>query len=97
MDYLPEIPENNANPRQPNTRCARIGVRTVSARMGKSKDTGAEEEIAKETKLCPIAKPLADEKLKKKLLKLTKKAAKKKQVKRGVKEVVKALRKNVKG
>uniref|UniRef100_A0A061SIH6 H/ACA ribonucleoprotein complex subunit 2 n=1 Tax=Tetraselmis sp. GSL018 TaxID=582737 RepID=A0A061SIH6_9CHLO len=61
--------------------------------MGKDK----EEPTSVPQKLCPIAKPLADEKLKKKVLKLTKKAAKKKQVKRGVKEVVKALRKNTKG
>mmetsp|Transcript_25374 Transcript_25374/g.70981 ORF Transcript_25374/g.70981 Transcript_25374/m.70981 type:complete len:148 (-) Transcript_25374:77-520(-) len=63
--------------------------------MAKSKDVAVEE--GSSSKLCKIANPLADEKLKKKLLKLTKKAAKKKQVKRGVKEVVKALRKDVKG
>ncbi|KAL4432790.1 hypothetical protein ABPG77_008116 [Micractinium sp. CCAP 211/92] len=49
------------------------------------------------TQLCPIAKPLADDKLAKKALKLAKKAAKRKQIKRGVKEVIKAIRKKVKG
>ncbi|KAK9823969.1 hypothetical protein WJX72_006706 [[Myrmecia] bisecta] len=59
---------------------------------------GTEERVfVRPTKLAPIAKPLADDKLCKKVLKLAKKAAKKKQIKRGVKEVVKALRKNVTG
>eukprot|EP00873_Tetraselmis_striata_P007201 jgi/Tetstr1/427465/TSEL_001764.t1 len=67
--------------------------------MGKSKKgaEASEDAPAAAKKMCAIAQPLADDKLKKKVLKLAKKAAKKKQVKRGVKEVVKALRKNVKG
>lgn len=54
-------------------------------------------EVAANSAISVIAKPLADEKLCKKVLKLAKKGAKRKQIKRGVKEVVKALRKKTEG
>lgn len=71
------------------------------------KDTQAEEnagaaavpagDIPRIRVLAPIARPLAEDKLKKKVLKLAKKATQRKSTKRGVKEVVKAIRKQQDG
>ena len=47
--------------------------------------------------VCPIATPLAGDKLERKLLRLSKKIIKLKGVKRGVKEVGKAIRKGLEG
>ena len=46
---------------------------------------------------CPIADPLASDKMNKKLLKIIKKGHKSKLVKRGIKETVKAIKKKNKG